>query len=278
MAQTKILMIGDVVGSTGRAMFQKYIPKLKTQYHIDGVIVNGENSAPTGRGITSRIVNFFKHNGANMITSGNHIFAQKEIYAYLENKTDLLRPANFPSDTPGTGTGFFTTAAGVTVGVINIQGRVFMRELLSCPFKTIESLLLFMKTKTPVIIVDIHAETTAEKMGIAHFIDGSVSAVIGTHTHVQTADERILPGGTAFITDVGMVGSLNGMLGMKKEQIIHNFMTQLPVKFVVDVGMPLVLCGVVITIESSTGKAVSIERVKIIDSDVHVVVEDEKER
>ena len=269
MATIKILFVGDVVGAPGRAMFQKYSDKIKAQYTIDAIIVNGENSSSQGRGITSGIVHFFKHNGAQVITSGNHIWAVKEIYAYLNTHHDLLRPANFPNGTPGSGVTTFM-CNGYTVGVVNLLGRVFMRELVSCPFRTIESLLTYLHTKTNIIIVDMHAETTSEKMALAHFVDGKVSAVLGTHTHVQTADERILAGGTAFITDAGMVGAYNGMLGMKKEPIMQNFLMQMPVKFAVDDVPPMVLCGVVITIDSSSGRAVAIERIKIVDEHLKV--------
>lgn len=269
MAHKRILFIGDVVGATGRAMFQKHCAQLKKEHAVDAIIVNGENSAGPGRGITTRIVNFFKHNGADIITSGNHIWHMKEIYPFLEKKQDLLRPANFPNGTPGTGVLTFE-CGGSTIGVINVQGRVFMRELVSCPFRAVESILTYLSTKTNIIIVDFHAEASSEKMGLAHFLDGKVSAVFGTHTHVQTADERILPGGTAFITDAGMVGSLNGMLGMKKEPIIHNFLTQMPVKFSVDDSMPLVLCGVIVDIDTSTGKAIRIQRIQIRDEKVTV--------
>jgi metallophosphoesterase (TIGR00282 family) len=265
-----------VVGSAGRAIFQKYIPKLKAQHQLDGILVNGENSAATGRGISNKNVHFFKHLGVDVITSGNHIYQSKDVYAYLETKKDLLRPANFPSTAPGTGVTTFTTQSGVVVGVINIQGRVFMKELLDCPFRAVDSLILLLKQKTNCIFVDIHAETTSEKMAIAHFVSGRVSAVFGTHTHVQTADDRILPGGTAFITDLGMAGSLNGMLGMKKEQVLHQFLTQMPAKYEVDHGLPLVLCGIVVTVEVQTGKATVIERIRVVEDDIHVEVEDPK--
>jgi metallophosphoesterase (TIGR00282 family) len=278
MHYIKIGCFGDVVGSAGRAIFQKHISQIKKQYTLDGIIVNGENSCSTGRGISTKNIHFFQHHGVDMITSGNHIFQNKDIYAYLDIKKDLLRPANFPSSTPGTGVLTFTTHSGVIVGVINVQGRVFMRELLSCPFKTVESLIPFLQQKTHCIFVDVHAETTAEKMAIAHFLCGKVSAVFGTHTHVQTADERILPGGTAFITDLGMAGSLNGMLGMKKEPVMQNFISQMPTKFEVDHSLPLVLSGIVVTVDAITGRAKTIERIRLIDDDITVVAEDNKNR
>lgn len=278
MKNIKVGCFGDVVGSSGRAIFQKYIAMLKKEHNLDGIIVNGENSCSTGRGISTKNVHFFQHHYVNIITSGNHIFQNKDIYAYLDTKKDLIRPANFPSTAPGTGAATFTSESGFTVGVINIQGRVFMRELLACPFKTVESLIPFLQQKTKCIFVDIHAETTAEKMAIGHFLDGKVSAVFGTHTHVQTADERILPGGTAFITDLGMAGSLNGMLGMKKEPVIQNFISQMPTKFEVDTSLPLVLSGIVVTLDPISGRAKDIERIRIIDQNITVTPEDPQKK
>lgn len=272
MNRTRVLMIGDVVGTSGRAMFQKHIGQIKEKYKIDGIIVNGENSC-NGRGITSRIARFFKHCGVNVVTTGNHIWANKEIYNYIQEHHDLLRPANFPSGCPGVGVTTFL-CNNTVIGVVNIQGRVYMREQLDDPFRTADSILTYLKHKTNVIFVDFHAETTSEKMAIAHYLDGRVSAVVGTHTHVQTADERILPGGTAFISDLGMVGALNGMLGMKKEPIMENFLTQMPVKFAVDTHPPFVMSGVWIEVDNETGEALKIERVRVVDSDIKA---DEKE-
>lgn len=269
MKTLKVLIIGDVVGNTGRMMFQKHIDRIRTTYNIDAVIVNGENSSSQGRGITPRIVRFFKHNGADVITSGNHIWFKREIYSYLEAHTDLLKPANFPTDTPGVGVTTFV-CKGQTIGVINLQGRVFMRELVSCPFRAAESILTYLKHKTNIIFVDFHTETTSEKMALGYFLDGKVSGVVGTHTHVQTADERVLPNGTAFITDLGMVGSLNSMLGMKKEPIIENFIRQMPVKFEVETSAPMIMCGVCIEVNVETGKAISIQRIQVIDNDLEV--------
>lgn len=170
---------------------------------------------------------------------------------------------------PGTGVITFTCKDTV-IGVINIQGRVFMREFVDCPFRTVDSLLTYLHTKTKVILVDFHAETTSEKAGMGYYLDGRVSAVVGTHTHVQTADERILPNGTAFITDLGMGGSLNSMIGMKKEPIIQHLITQMPVKFSVETAAPYVLSGAIIDIDSATGAAVAIERLRIIDNELRL--------
>lgn len=260
----KILFIGDLVGDPGRAIFQKHIQRLRDAHNPDMVIVNGENSAPDGRGVTPQGMEFFKGLGVNIVTSGNHIWAKKEIVPYITDNKDLLRPANFPAGCPGTGV---TTVNidGITVGVLNLQGRIFMRELVNCPFRAADSALTYLQSKTNIIFVDMHAETTSEKLGMAYYLDGKVSAVVGTHTHIQTADDRVLPSGTAYITDVGMGGSLNSMIGMKKEVILKNMLTQMPVKFVVETEGPFVLSGVVVTIDTTTGKAQSIKRVYIVD-------------
>lgn len=265
----RILLVGDVVGQLGCAMFQKHIPRLKKELSIDAVIVNGENSHSQGRGITPGIVGFFKHNGANVITTGNHIWARKEIYPYFEQNNDLIRPANFPGICPGSGVTTFK-CKDFTVGVINIQGRIFMNQFVDCPFRAVESLLTFLRSKTKIILVDFHAETTSEKMGMGYFLDGKVSAVVGTHTHIQTADERVMPGGTAYITDLGMSGALNSMIGMKKEPIIQNFLSQMPVKFEVDTNGPAFLCGVLVDIDPITGKALAITRIRIDDDQISI--------
>ena len=277
MKTIRVLLIGDVVGNTGRIMLQKHINRIKSDFSIDAVIANGENSSSQGRGITPRIAKFFKHNGVNVVTTGNHVWRKKEIYGYLASNTDVLRPANFPTDTPGIGVTTFMCHDSL-VGVINLQGRVFMADHIDCPFRTVKSILTYLKSKTDIIFVDFHAETTSEKMAMGHFLDGKVSGVVGTHTHVQTADERVLPGGTAFISDLGMVGSLNGMLGMKKEQIIDHFLKQMPVKFEVDSSLPVQLCGVCITVDTATGKAVGIERIKIQDNELHIGKDEDDEK
>lgn len=278
MSLIKILCVGDVVGPAGCALVQKVVPAFRRHHDIDCVIINGENSAHDGRGITERIVRFFRHNGADIITSGNHIWAKKEIYSYFDKNTDLLRPANFPTGVPGHGLTFMTTAKGHMVAVINLQGRVFMRELVNCPFRTADSLITYARSKTSTIIIDFHAETSAEKQALAFYLDGKISGFFGTHTHVQTADERVLPGGTAFITDLGMTGSLNSMIGMKKESILTNFLLSMPAKFEVETALPLVLSGVIITVDTTTGKATAIERVRIIDNELVITPDQSNER
>lgn len=264
MNTKNILMIGDVVGASGRTIFQRHIEALKKEYEIDFVIVNGENSAH-GQGITPRIVDFFKQHGTDVITSGNHIWHKKEIYSYMAGNHDLLRPANYPSGVPGVG-GTVVTKGAVSIGVVNLQGRVFMRENIECPFRTLDTILTYLKDKAKIIIVDFHAEATSEKEALAAYCDGRITALVGTHTHVQTSDERILPHGTAYITDVGMAGALNSLLGMQAEPIIQRFITQMPVKFSVEMTPPYCLGAVVIQADQSTGHAVAIKRVYIVDN------------
>lgn len=264
----RILFIGDVVGAPGRAMLQKHINRLREQYAIDATIVNGENSAD-GRGITPRIMDYFNHLKVDVVTSGNHIWDKKDIIPYMHTHDDLIRPANFPAGTPGVGFRLISIK-GNPVAVVNLQGRIFMKEHLDCPFRTIDSLLTYLKDKTATILVDFHAETTAEKSCLAYHLDGRVSAMVGTHTHVQTADERVLPKGTAFITDLGMVGALDSSLGMKKEPIIQQFMNQMPTRYTVETEGPMLLTGVWIEIDTRTGTALKIERIRLVDDQIQV--------
>lgn len=268
MARIRVLFLGDIAGNAGLAIFEKHIGRLREEYRADAIIVNGENSC-NGRGITPAIMQFFKKLGVNVVTSGNHIWHKPEIVSYFTGNTDLLRPINFPAGTPGSGVTTFS-CKGYEIGVINVQGRVFMREYLNCPFRSVESALTYLQHKTRTIFIDVHAEATSEKMGLAYYFDGKVSGIVGTHTHVQTADERILPGGTAYITDLGMAGSLNSMIGMKKEAIIQNFLTQMPTRFVQDTSLPVFMTGVCIEVDPDTGKAISIERIRVTDDSVQI--------
>jgi 2',3'-cyclic-nucleotide 2'-phosphodiesterase len=268
MSSIRVLFLGDIVGASGCALFQKHIQHLRQKYSVQAVLVNGENSASDGKGITSKIMHFFKHHHVDVVTSGNHIWQKREIIQYMHDHKDLLRPANFPSGCPGVGVTTFQSGA-VTVGVINLQARTFMREFVSCPFRAADSLLTYLAPRTNVILVDFHGEATSEKMGLAYYLDGRISALVGTHTHVLTADERILPGGTAYITDLGMAGALNSMIGMKKEAIIQSLITQMPTRFEVDTEGPMHMSGVCIEIDTQTGKALNIERVYLVDDDFH---------
>lgn len=263
----KIICIGDVVGSSGEVIFQKYATRLKQLYKADAIIVNGENAAQNGRGIGLKQLESLRRSGADMVTGGNHSFQQKESVSLLAERSDLLRPLNFPPSCPGKGVGFFTVA-GIKVGVINAQGRIYMHQQLDCPFRGIESVLSFVRAQTPIVIVDFHAEASSEKIGLAHFFDGKVSAVLGTHTHVPTSDERILPGGTAFVTDLGMAGALNSMIGMKTDIVLRTILTQMPAKFMVEDRGPYVISGVVLSIDVASGRALSIERLRIVDEEL----------
>lgn len=264
MNSIKILFVGDVVGSTGRAVVGRHLGAIQEKHKIDVTILNGENSSNQGRGITPQIVQYYLDLGVNVITTGNHIWFRKDIYSTLNESKELLRPANFPSGAPGIGV-TTVTVNGITVGVMNLQGRIFMKDLVECPLKAADSILSYLKDKTSIVCVDFHAEATSEKEGLAFYLDGRVSAVVGTHTHVQTADERVLPNGTAYITDLGMAGSLNSMLGMQKEPIIQHFLTQVPVRFTVDEAPPYVLSGVVVEVDVESGKALRIDRIRIVD-------------
>jgi metallophosphoesterase (TIGR00282 family) len=265
----RVLMLGDAVGLSGRCMFAKHIKTLKEQHKIDFVVVNGENSCNNGKGINARIVEFFRSHGADIITSGNHIWDQQEVQSYLQTHTDLLRPANFPSACPGTGIAI-VNCNGVMIAVLNLQGRVFMRDHTDDPFRVADSALTYIHSKTNIILVDFHAEATAEKLAMAFHLEGRVSAVVGTHTHVPTSDERILPKGTAYVTDLGMAGSLNSMIGMTKESVMPTFLLQMPSRFVVDTKPPMIMSGVWIEIDTQTGKALKIERVAVVDHDITV--------
>jgi metallophosphoesterase (TIGR00282 family) len=255
----RIMFVGDVVGRPGRQICSQLIPKLRTQYGVDLVLANGENAAG-GFGITPRVLEELLSSGIDIVTSGNHIWDRKEIYEVMDKEERLLRPLNYPPGVPGRGS-CLVNCKGKEVGVINVQGRVFM-DPIDCPFRTIEPEVDRMRGKTNIIVVDMHGEATSEKMAMGWFLDGKVSCVIGTHTHVQTADERILPGGTAYITDVGMTGPSDTIIGLSRGPILRRFLTHLPERWEVGKGDPL-LCGVLVDISEETGKAESIKRIKV---------------
>lgn len=254
----KILFVGDVVGRTGRNALSIRLGRLVDRHEVDLVVVNGENAA-AGFGLTLDIVREFFDLGVDVITSGNHIWDKKEIFEHLDREPRLLRPANYPPGLPGRGSGVYETSAGIPVGIINLEGRVFMNNL-ECPFRCADALIDDLRRQTPIILVDFHAEATSEKVAMGHYLDGRVSAVVGTHTHVQTADEQILSGGTAYLTDAGMTGSLDAVIGIRKELAIERFLTQLPVRFEVAKKDP-VLCGVLFTIDEDTGRAQAVQRI-----------------
>lgn len=254
-----ILFIGDIVGEPGRKAVKTMVPKIKKKHGVEFVIGNGENLAG-GSGIMPHLADELFECGVDVMTSGDHIWKRKEIIERLDSDARILRPANYPKQDPGSGSTIVRSESGIDVGVINIIGRVFM-QAVECPFRVVKEEIGRMKDRARVIIVDIHAEATSEKMALGWYLDGLVSAVIGTHTHVQTADEKILPNGTAFISDAGMTGPFDSVIGRKKEQILERFITQMPVKFEMADG-DVQLHGVIIDIDDKTGKADSIKRIQ----------------
>jgi len=256
----KILFIGDIVGKPGRRAVSELLPRLIAERGIDLVIANCENAA-AGFGVTREVVEELYNNNIDILTSGNHIWDKKEVLEFISDYETLLRPANYPAKVPGTGVLLMPTAAGEYVGVLNLAGRIFMQPI-DCPFKTAKSKIAELRAKTKIIIVDIHAEATSEKKALGWYLDGEVSAVLGTHTHVQTADDEILPQGTAYISDVGMTGPFDSVIGIKKDAIIERFLTGIPNKFDVAKG-DIRLQAVLLDVDSITGKANCIERISI---------------
>ena len=256
----RILFIGDVVGSLGREALETYVPKLKKKYRPQVTIANGENAA-SGRGITGKIYKKFLQDGVDVVTMGNHTWDNKDIFEFIDDAKKMVRPANFPEDVPGQGM-VFVKVNQLELAVINLQARTFMVPLED-PFKKSAELVAIARKRTPLIFVDFHGETTSEKQAMSWFLDGQVSAVVGTHTHVQTNDARILPKGTAFLSDVGMTGPYDGILGMKREPIIEKFMTALPKRFeVVETGRTI-LSACILEIDDQTGQAKMIEPIQI---------------
>ncbi|MBM7644416.1 metallophosphoesterase (TIGR00282 family) [Scopulibacillus daqui] len=258
----RILFVGDVYGKLGRTMIKEYLQKLKACYKPTFTIVNGENAAH-GKGITEKIYREMMDSGADMITMGNHTWDNRDIFEFIDNVNRIVRPANFPEGTPGVGMQYLKINQ-LEMAVINLQGRTFL-PALDDPFRTADHLIEEARKRTPMIFVDIHAETTSEKMALAWYLDGRVSAVVGTHTHVQTADERILPKGTAYLTDVGMTGPYDGIIGVEREAVIKKFLTNLPVRFESEKGRGQ-LSSVIIDIDEQTGKATHIQR-RLINDD-----------
>jgi 2',3'-cyclic-nucleotide 2'-phosphodiesterase len=253
-----VLFLGDVVGEPGRKAVIARLPELKEKHALDFVIVNGENAAG-GRGITGKITIELLRAGVSVVTTGDHIWDQKDIVSFLALEPRLLRPLNYPEGAPGGGSIVLETAKG-KVGVINVQARTFMQPILDNPFRALETAVTKMRQETANIIVDAHGETTSEKIALGRFLDGKVSAVIGTHTHIQTADEQIFPGGTAFLCDAGMCGPVNSILGRAIEPIMNRFISNLPASFPV-AGGEVRLRGALIEIDETSGRAVRISRV-----------------
>ncbi len=255
----RVLFIGDIVGSPGRGAIKNLVPGIVRKDKVDCVIANAENAAG-GSGITPAIARELEGYGVDVITSGDHIWKRKEVTEILLDDSRVLRPLNYPRETPGSGSTIIETPGGVKIGVLNLLGRTFM-QAVECPFRTSRAEIEKIRKITPNIFVDMHAEATSEKIALGWYLDGLVTAVMGTHTHVQTADEKILPEGTAFITDTGMTGPFDSVIGRKKEQILTRFLTQMPVRFEMaerDIWMNAVL----VDFDGKTGKASAITRVR----------------
>jgi hypothetical protein len=268
-----ILFIGDIVGALGRTIVKEVLPDLVKKYAVELTLTNGENSAH-GYGITEKIYNELLDTGIDAITMGNHMWDKKETARDIEKFPRLARPANYPKGVPGKDY-LILEVAGFKVGILNLVGRTFM-QCLDCPFQAAERLLPRIKEQTPIILVDMHAEATSEKCAMGFFLDGKVSAVIGTHTHVMTADERILENGTAFISDAGMVGAQDSVIGMNKEQILKRFLTQMPEKFEPTEAGRGLFNAVLIKIDPKTGKALEIK--KIIEYTDEISIEEERSK
>lgn len=257
-----LLFIGDIIGEPGRMILARKLGRLIESEGIDLVVANGENAAG-GFGITPKIAKELFDQGVDVITSGNHVFDKKEIVDYIKKEGRLLRPANYPEGVAGSGSIIVETRTYDKVGIIHLMGRIFMLPI-DCPFRTARQEIARIKRETRTIIIDLHAEATSEKMALGWYVDGEVSAVIGTHTHVQTADETILPRGTAYITDAGMTGPINSVIGIRKEEAIDKFLTQTPRRFEI-AGGPSLLSGVIVDIDPLEGIARSIRRIQIRD-------------
>jgi 2',3'-cyclic-nucleotide 2'-phosphodiesterase len=254
----RLLFLGDIIGEPGRKAVIEMLPALKSSWGLDFVVANGENAA-AGRGITPKLAIDLLRCGVAVITTGDHVWDQKDVVGYIETEPRLLRPINYPEGTPGGGSIVLETAKG-KVGVINVQGRTFMLPALENPFRQVWAEVEQIRTQTPVIFVDVHAETTSEKIALGRFLDGKVSAVAGTHTHVQTADEQIFPGGTAFICDVGMCGPTESVLGREIQPIVQRFYSSMPINFPVARG-EVKLHGLMVDIDEESGRALAVQRI-----------------
>ncbi len=253
--ECRILALGDVFGNPGRKEISRQLGRIVEEEKIDFVMANGEN-ASGGLGITPAVADELLDLGIDVLTSGNHIWKHKEIQSYLGNQPRLLRPANYPTGAPGKGSGVFQSRDGLSIGVMSLEGRLFMSPL-PCPFRAAEVELESLRKKTSLILVDLHAEATSEKRALGHYLDGRVTAVLGTHTHIPTADAEVLPGGTGYLTDLGMCGPTDSVIGIRKEQAIERFLTQLPSPFQVASGR-VRLQGALINADPQTGKCLQI--------------------
>jgi metallophosphoesterase (TIGR00282 family) len=256
----KILFIGDIVGKVGRVTTKALLPTIVNRYKIDFIIANGENVAG-GFGITDKTADELFNLGVHVITTGNHVWDKKEFVSQIAKIDNVLRPLNYPPNVPGYGSVVHNVSNGAKVAVINISGRVFMSHI-DCPFRTAKDEVEKLKAVTNIIIIDFHAEATSEKIAFGYFMDGTVSAVIGSHTHVQTADEKILPGGTAYITDVGMTGPSHSVIGVEVDMIIQRFLTNIPTRFEIAKGDGI-FSAVVFDIDEKSGKSSAIQRLQL---------------
>ena len=247
-----------MVGSPGRDTLKRCVPLARDQYNVDICIANGENAAG-GFGLTMQTAEEMFATGIDFITSGNHIFDKREFRSYLDSSDRVIRPANYPPGVPGRGHGYISVN-GATIGVLNVMGRTFMPPI-DDPFRAVDSALSEISHRTNIIVVDVHAEATSEKVALGRYLDGRVSAIYGTHTHVQTADEQILPGGTAYLTDVGMTGPTEGVIGMEARPVLDRFTTGFSERFSVEKNGTKQFCAAVVTIDVSSGHAVEIKRV-----------------
>lgn len=253
-----ILVIGDIVGRPGREILKSMLSWVQTRYNIDFTIANAENAAG-GRGITLDVKNELLGIGIDCLTMGNHVWDNKNIFSFIDDEPRLIRPINYPADCPGQGIHIFKAGFNKKIAVINASGRVFL-PALDCPFRALDDTLQEIHTLVDYIIVDFHAEATSEKVAFGYYLDGRVSAVLGTHTHIQTADEKILPNGTAYITDLGMTGPIDSILGMEKQPIIERFLNARPSRFQVAEGAAQ-LQGVVLQVDEDSMKTINIERI-----------------
>ncbi len=257
----RTLLIGDVVGKPGRSILQKYLPSLRSSHRVDFVIANGEN-ASDGKGLSRE--NFYEllNYGIDVITMGDHIWDKKDLQEVMDKTDFLLRPANYPPTAPGKGFSL-VNIGGVLTGVVNLQARTFMNPPIDCPFVTAQKILDQLRPSTQIIFVDFHGETTSEKMAMGWFLDGKVSVVVGTHTHVPTDDLRILPAGTAYVTDLGMTGPVDSVIGMASDDILKRFLTGVYVPFNVAKKGKVQINGVLVDVDNTTGRALYVQRIRV---------------
>ena len=259
----RILFIGDIVGKPGRQSVQRHLPGLVAERGVDIVVANAENAAG-GLGVTPILLDELRDFGVHAFTLGNHTWKKKELVPAIDKMNDIVRPVNYPEAANGRGAAVVSGPGGATIGLVNVIGRVYM-EPVDCPLTAAVKAVEALKAETPVVLVDMHAEATAEKVALGWYLDGKATAVVGTHTHIQTADERILPGGTAYITDVGMTGPTNSVIGVETKLVLKKMLTGMPTPWNVATGRP-VLAGVLIEADAATGRAESIERIQIFDA------------